>query len=69
MLFRKFTPKANFVRNVLARVRYYHRNGSFPLPDWDSDSDSNLDSKTLWLHSIMQNMFPLTQIQIRIHFP
>ena len=25
--------------------------------------------QTLWLHSIMQNMFPLTQIQIRIPFP
>ena len=25
--------------------------------------------KTLWLHSIMQNMFPLTQTQIQIPFP
>ena len=25
--------------------------------------------ETLWLHSIMQNMFPLAQIQIRISFP
>ena len=28
-----------------------------------------LGFQTLWLHSIMQNMFPLTQIQIRIPFP
>ena len=25
--------------------------------------------QTIWLHSIMQNMLPLTQIQIRITFP
>ena len=31
----------------------------------DSDSDSDpVYSKTLWLDSIMQNMFPLTRIQI-----
>ena len=28
-----------------------------------------LGFQTLWLRSIMQNMFPLTQIQIRILFP
>ena len=28
-----------------------------------------LGFQTLWLHSIMQNMFPLTQIQIWIPFP
>ena len=28
-----------------------------------------LGFQTLWLHSIMQHMFPLTQIQFRIPFP
>ena len=50
-----------------ASILFQHY-GLFPLTESDSDSDSGLRFQTLWLHSIMQNMFPLTQIQIRIPF-
>ena len=43
--------------------------GLFPLPDSDSYSDLDSDSKLYGYNSITQNMFPLTQTRIWIPFP